>query len=188
MELTEPSGSIPIWKTIVLGTHSNADSLRNALKRANCRIGDEAEEILDTPEFATSPTKTGVDLAVLSVLGMGFDASGVPLADIYDRAMELGLELSPAEVGPQLRLQYLRQPKGEFLRIAMDPVTTAQGEVVAFIVGSGGAGLMLIGGDARPDLIVPATTRFVFLRPRQVSMDEAPAVRQDDVARGIRAR
>jgi hypothetical protein len=70
----------------------------------------------------------------------------------------------------------------------MEPVTTAQGEVVAFIVGNGGAGLMLIGGDARPDLIVPATTRFVFLRPRQVSMDEVPAVRQDDVARGIRAR
>jgi hypothetical protein len=184
----EPGMSIAIWKTIALGTHRNVDALRGALRRANCRIGDVADEILDQPAFMTSPTKSDVDLVMLSVAEMGFAANGASLAQIYGRAMLLGLELSPAEVAPQLRLQYLRQPRGEFLRIAMEPVTTARGGVVAFIVGNGGTRLLLIGGDARPDLIVPATVRFVFLRPRQISMDEVPTVRQDDVASGIGAR
>jgi hypothetical protein len=33
-------------------------------------------------------------------------------------------------------------------------------------VANGGAGLLLLGGDARPDLVVPSTIRFVFVRPR----------------------
>jgi hypothetical protein len=166
-----PSESVPIWKTITLGTHRSVEGLRDALKRANCKIGDLADEVLDRPSFTMSTTTTDVDLAVLSVAEMGFAADGVPLAEIYGRAVQIGLELSPPEVAPQLRLQYLRQPRGEFLHIAMEPVTTDRGEVVAFIVGNGGIGLMLIGGDANPELIVPATVRFVFLRPRRISMD-----------------
>jgi hypothetical protein len=58
------------------------------------------------------------------------------------------------------------QPLGESLHIAMAPVVTDEGDVVDLSVAIGGAGLLLIGGDARPDLIVPPTIRFVFVRPR----------------------
>jgi hypothetical protein len=51
----------------------------------------------------------------------------VSLHDIYARAVALGFELCPAEVGPTLRLNYLDQPLGEFLRIAMQSVSRYDG-------------------------------------------------------------
>jgi hypothetical protein len=67
--------------------------------------------------------------------------------------------------GPALRLNYLDQPLGEFLHIAMRPVART-GEVVDFSVGNAGAGLILIGGDGHPDVMLSGAERFVFIRPR----------------------
>jgi hypothetical protein len=87
------------------------------------------------------------------------------LADIYARARQLGFELCPAEVGPQLRLQYLNQPLGEFLHIAMAPIARYSGEPIDFTIANGGAGLILIAGDAHPNFIMLSTMRFVFIGP-----------------------
>ena len=54
-----------------------------------------------------------------------------------------------------MRLQYLDQPLGEFLRIAMTPVARYTGELVDFTVGNGGAGLVLVGGNGDPAATVP---------------------------------
>jgi hypothetical protein len=157
---------IPIWKTITLGTHDSASSLREALNAAGCRIGQLAGEALARPAFTVSPSKVDVDLVILSVGQLGFDAEGASYGEIHARAAQLGLELCPPEVGPQLRLQYVDQPLGEFLHIAMAPVLTDSGDVVGLSVGNGGAGLLLVGFDARPNLAVSPPLRFVFLRPR----------------------
>jgi hypothetical protein len=77
------------------------------------------------------------------------------LHDVYVRAVSLGFELCPAEVGPALRLDYLDQPLGEFLHIAMKPVARYTGELVNFVVGGGGLGLLLVGGNGDPDAIQP---------------------------------
>jgi hypothetical protein len=187
-------GQIPIWKTITLGTYRNVNVLREALASAQCgvgygtvevagrspptvhgeaphappcRLGDWASEIIGRPAFTLSKIKVDVDLAVLSVfelgLGEGKDAS---LKDIYARAVFLGLALCPAEVGPQLRLQYLDQPFKEFLHIAMQPIAKYDSQLVGFDVANFGAGLVLIGGDARADVAVHSSVRFVFVRPR----------------------
>jgi hypothetical protein len=149
---------------ITLGTHDSADALRDALKAAHCVIGELASDVLDRPEFTISQSRTKVSLAVVSVADLGFRAEGASRAEIYRRAAQLGLSLCTAEGAAQLRLEYVNQPVGEFLHIAMEPVVTAGGDAVDLSVGNAGAGLVLIGGNARPDLIVPPNIRFVFVR------------------------
>ena len=158
--------SLPIRKSIVLGTRSSGDALHEALAAARCGVGTLASAALDQPTFPVSQHETKIDLVVLSSTELGIGTDGAPLQEIYRRALQLGYALCPAEVGPQLRLQYPNQPIGEFLRIAMDPIATRHGELAVFIVGNGGAGLILIGSNARSDVIVPSTVRFVFVRRR----------------------
>src|SRR5262249_4582703 len=59
--------------------------------------------------------KTHVELTVLSAAELGVKADESSLSDVYERARQAGLELCPAEVGPQLRLDYRNQPLGEAL-------------------------------------------------------------------------
>jgi hypothetical protein len=155
--------AIPIWKTITLGTYDSVTSLREAVRRY---AGSLAGQGLDGPNFTVSRTKTDIDLVRLSVAELGFEAESAPLAEIHARAAQLCLEPCPAEVAPQLRLQYLDQPVGEFLHVAMNPLATERGDFVGLSVANGGAGLLLLGGDGRPSLSVPSTVHLVFARPR----------------------
>jgi hypothetical protein len=161
--------STPVWKTISVGTKTSSFALRNALDAANCGIGDLAEQILARPAFTVSRTRLDVDLVPLSGLELGFQAKPVPLTAIYEQARKLGFELAAAEIGPQLRLQYADQPIGEFLHIAMEPIRTWNGEPVIFVVANGGAGLILIGQQVEADTQVAATSRFVFVRRRDIA-------------------
>jgi len=82
-----------------------------------------------------------------------------------------GLALAPAEVGPQLRLQHLDQPIGEFLHVGMAPIYTWAGEPVILVLVNGGAGLILIGQNGSPNSKTSATARFLFVRPRVVARE-----------------
>ncbi|MBV8509209.1 MAG: hypothetical protein JO289_03505 [Xanthobacteraceae bacterium] len=158
----------PIWKTVTIGEYKGASAVRAAIDAAPCPIamGDLADEILGRPAFPFSRTKMDVDLVVVSVAELGFGPDGATLRDIYARAGTSGLDLCPAEVGPILRLHYLDQPIGEFLHVAMRPVATYAGELIDFTLGNGGSTLLLIGGDAGPDVVLTGGVRFVFMRPR----------------------
>jgi hypothetical protein len=68
-----------------------------------------------------------------------------------------------------LRPNYLDQPPGEFLHLAMRPVARYSGELVDFTLGNGGTDLMLIGGDARPEVTLPGAIRLVFVRLRRIA-------------------
>lgn len=124
------------WKTITVGGWKGVNVVRKAMETAPCPIviSDDADEVLGRPAFPFLKQSIELDLVVLSVFELGFgdrDARNdvelgasveVSLRDIYARAVSLGFELCPAEVGPALRLQYLDQPLGEFLQIAMNPL------------------------------------------------------------------
>jgi hypothetical protein len=149
-------------------------------------IGDDADEILGRPAFPFIKSSVELDLVVLSAFELGFGdpatrndiefgaAVEASLHDIYVRAIALGFELCPAEVGPALRLDYLDQPLGEFLHIAMKPVARFTGELVNFVVGGGGLGLLLFGGNGDPDVIQPGVVSFVFVRPRSDALVHGP--------------
>jgi hypothetical protein len=183
----------PIWKTISVGGSKGVNAIRAAIETAPCPIwiGEEADEILGRPAFPFLKAPVELDLVVVSVFELGFGnqtarnniefGAGVQasLRDIHARAVALGFELCPAEVGPALRLNYLDQPLGEFLHIAMRPIARYTGELVAFTVGNGGAGLLLVGGDAYPEVMLPGAARFAFVRPRIDTLVSGPAPKFD---------
>ena len=185
----EPGGqriaAFPVWKTVRLGGYADVNALREALDSGDCgtarqpplvtrianavdiscRLGESAAEIIGRPAFRLSRERRDVAVVLVSVAQLGF-AADPTLADIYARAQMRGLALCPAELAPYLRLQYRDQPLGEFLRVAMAPIATYAGEPTDLTVANGGSGLLLVGGDARRELIVPIATRFVFVRTR----------------------
>jgi hypothetical protein len=159
------SAHFQIWRTITLGTYSGVDAYRRALDSAGIKVGDAADEILGRPAFRYGRMKTDVELVLLSAADLGVESES-SLADVYKRARQVGLELCPAEVGPQLRLDYRNQPLGEVLHIAMQPVAMYSKEPTIFALANfSPSGLLLLGSDGRSEFMVPSTFRFVFALP-----------------------
>ncbi len=77
-------------------------------------------------------------------------------------AEELGLELCPPQVGPELRLSYKDQTYGEYLRIAMKQITDSYGYPDVFSLGRSGGGLWLDNCWAFPDYEWRPDDGFVF--------------------------
>ena len=127
-----------------------------ALKYKNVYLTDWGKDILEKTEF--SQEKEKYDLVRFTVEQLGFP-NGATTDQIYQKAQELGLELCPAEVGPQLRLKYLGE---EWFVIAMKQITDRIGYPDVFILDSNSGELELDGDYARPDSKWHSDNRFVF--------------------------
>src|SRR5215831_9422856 len=88
---------VPIWKRITIGTYNGVNHIRIAFDDARMRIGNSADEILGRPAFPFSKTEAQLDLVVLTAADLGFQEGYTSLAEIYRRAIELGLNLCPAD-------------------------------------------------------------------------------------------
>ncbi|QIO37266.2 DUF1127 domain-containing protein [Bradyrhizobium sp. 1(2017)] len=174
--VTGSAADVPVWRKTTVGTFPDSVALRNALNARGCGVGDLAGEIMARPAFTLSATKTDLELVTVSAAELGFQTEMVSLGQIHARAQQLGFGLAPAEIAPQLRLQYLDQPIGEFLIIGMDPIKTWKGQPVILTVANGGAGLILIGQDGRADVEMFVGSRFVFLRSNEAAPAEATLV------------
>lgn len=155
--------ALKVWKTIKLGGVKNGKGFVSEIEKRDCRVGDWAKHMLSQKVFSVAKEETDIDLIVLSVAELGFK-DGANYCDTCARAIELGLELCPAEVGPQLRLQYADQPRGEWLVIAMEPIRVSGGGLGVFLVGHDGGGRWLSGRYGRPVDFWRADYRFVFCR------------------------
>lgn len=153
----------PVWKTVRLGIYKNADGYRKALKKAGLRLSDWASDMMGKSAFTCAKQGTELDLVRLTVAELGFK-DGARYADICAKALELGLGLCPAEVGPALRLQYDDQPRDEWVRVGMEAITDSDGSLSIFAVGYGSDGLWLGGIRGRPGSVYYAVYRFVFVR------------------------
>jgi hypothetical protein len=154
----------PVWRTIKLGVGlKTADDFRHALCDGSFRLSDWASDILGKPAFTVATEENKVDLVVVSVAELGFKG-GAKREDIYGRARELGLDLCPAEVGPQLRLQHRDQLDNEWFLIGMEPIVDSDGYPHVFGVGRYGSGLWLYAGYGRPGHFWSADDRWVFAR------------------------
>ncbi|MBI2642128.1 MAG: hypothetical protein HYW96_00955 [Candidatus Wildermuthbacteria bacterium] len=156
-----------VWKTIKLGTGlKTANDFRKALKDNECRVLYEAGGILKRPAFEAAAKEFEIDLAIVSAVDLGFKKMPT-LREIYARAFGLGLELCTTEVGPQLRLQYEDQPRGEWLPIAMEPFLLAFGKREIFVVCHDHAGLWLGSTSGNADGRWHLDRQLVFVLPRK---------------------
>jgi hypothetical protein len=156
-----------VFKTIKLGTGlKTADDFRKSIKDNRMKIDDWANDILGKPAFTVAVKETELDLVVVSVAELGFK-NGATLEQIYARAKELGLDLCPNEVGPQLRLQYKDQPNREWLAVAIEPITGSDGDLGRFSVRRDGGGLWLHGCYGGPGGVWRGSSCFVFVCSRK---------------------
>jgi hypothetical protein len=142
-----------------LETDSEIDSLQaatQALKDKNMYLSNYGKDILKQAEF--SQEQETYDLVRFTVEELGFP-DGATTYEIYTKAEELGLELCPAEVGPQLRLQNTSK---EWMLIAMKQITGRYGGPRVFDLDHFGDQPRLHAGNAKSDERWFSNDRFVF--------------------------
>lgn len=168
----------PTWKTVRIGTHKKLNSLRKDIEKNGFNIaygcgsagGFMTKELFYHFEKVTlAKEETMVDLVNISVGDLGFETT--VLRNIYARAIESGLSLCLAEVGPQLRLQYADQPFGEKLHIAMETIYGADGGHHIFKVERNERGLWLCTEDTATATSIEcylwhSGDRFVFCKKK----------------------
>lgn len=160
---TPKSPEIRVWKRIKLGTGiKTGPDFYPVLEQGGFRIGDYARDMLKQDAFTVAPEPIEVDLVVMSVAELGF-TTATRYDAICARAKQIGLDLCPAEVGPQLRSQYADQPKGEWLRVAMEAIRDSDGDLGIFVVEHDDVGRWLGSSYGGPDSVWLPGRQFVFL-------------------------
>jgi len=99
-----------VRRLIRIGGASKPELL-SQLEQAGVRLNEAAQELFADDRFTTSAVASLIEIAELSVAGLGF-SSGASSAQIVERAGAMGLSLCPLELGPHFRLQYTDQPEG----------------------------------------------------------------------------
>jgi hypothetical protein len=162
----QPATDVAVWKTVTVGTYRTSIALHDALVAQGIHVGDLAGQMLRLPTFKLRLAPARITLSLIAARQLVPGSDRASLAEVHARAIEAGLDLCPAEAGPQLRLQYPDQRLGEFLVIGMQPLPTADGSGACFVVGNGGAGLLIVGRSAGPDATVAPRSQFVFALSR----------------------
>lgn len=155
-----------VWKTIKLGTNlKTSGDFYAALKQRRVRVSKRGNTIFRRKRaFTVSTEEISVDLASVSVEDLGFQ-EWAPYRDVIAKAMSLGLWLCPAEVGPQLRLQYTDQLRYNYI-VGMEPIITSDGPIVFMVHNYRDKHLWLNTVSANPDVSWDTRYRFVFLCPK----------------------
>lgn len=157
--------------TVKIGTHKTIKSLREDLEKNNCKISSFAEGIVSKVTLAKKPETLNLEVWSGEELGLEDRAT---TSDIYAAAKKQGLEPCPAEVGPQLRLQYLDQPKYEYLLVGMELLTDSDGFLRLFYIAHDVDGLWLYGSFGRADYQWCASYRWCFVRKSRAPLSLEP--------------
>ena len=151
---------LKIWKTIKIGTGKTVDDFCKSIKN----ISDWARGLMKSPEFTISTKERELDLCMMTtkeILGREGTYS-----EICEGVLKIGGEFCPAEAGPQLRDQYMDQPKGECLRIIMKPIKDSDGDLGIFSLRRDDGGPWLSTSYDILDDVWDVDCLWVFIRPR----------------------
>jgi hypothetical protein len=151
-----PEGKLEKYNIEIGG--KDKDELVEEMKNKNIYISDWAKDLLNNKDFVTSKNSEKIDLIRLTVKDLGF-SDYTTTDEIYKKALELGLELCPAEVGPQLRLQNSTK---EWTLVAMKQIPDRNGYPDVFSLYWNGDQLVLRSRRAEPSNGWDSGDRFVF--------------------------
>ncbi len=147
-------------ETVDIGGMTKEELLRQ-LEEKHINISDYARDMINSRDFTTGKEPEAADLVRLTVESLGFP-HGATTDEIYRKADELGLELCPAEVGPQYRLKYDHQPMGEYFWIGMRQIADRGGYPGVFRLFRNADGLWLYFDWAVPGDRWSPESRFAF--------------------------
>ncbi|MDP1707249.1 MAG: hypothetical protein Q8L30_01730 [bacterium] len=139
----------------------SAEQLISEMEAAGINISDYAKSMLNNREFVPGKNPEEATLIRLTVADLGFKSSATT-DQIYERAQILGLELCPADTGPNYRLKYQNQPLNEWIYMGMKQITDSDGYPDVFELERDVDGLWLRDDGARPDRGWNPDRRFVF--------------------------
>jgi len=144
----------------------SAEQLISEMEAAGINISDYAKSMLKNREFVPGKNPEEATLIRLTVADLGFKSSATTdqimgTKDDVDkngklapftsgRITELGLEICPADTGPNYRLKYQNQPLGEWIYMGMKQITDSDGDPCVFRLGRSDGGLWLNDGWAPP--------------------------------------
>lgn len=164
---TAPDGQIstlPVWKTITIGTHKDKDSLEAAVEAAGHKFSKWARDIVANRDFASvRQQERKLDLFTCTVAELDFpDGAGVDA--IYAKLDELGFGKCPDETALQLRLAYADQPMDECRIVISEHRLGAPGGLSVLSVGRGSDGSWVDRSYANPDGVWVGDCPLVFCR------------------------
>ena len=139
----------------------SAEQLISEMEAAGINISDYVKLMLKNREFVPGKNPEESTLIRLTVADLGFKSSATT-DQIYERAQILGLELCPADTGPNYRLKYQNQPLNEWIYMGMKQIADSGGGPSVFRLGRGVGGLWLSVRWARPDSEWSPDYKFVF--------------------------
>ncbi|MFO1007286.1 MAG: hypothetical protein U0929_15100 [Planctomycetaceae bacterium] len=101
----------PLVRRVVTVGGTGKTQLLSLLVAAGVELNEAAHVLFDSHLFKALETTQSLSTVELSVGQLGF-SQGATQPQLLERALSLGLQLAPIELGPHLRLQYLDQPEG----------------------------------------------------------------------------
>jgi len=158
---------LEVFKTIKLGSIlKTAFDFENVFSDFGYSMDELTKSMMTQFNFTVSTERKEVDLVIVTAAQIGFEGKA-SLRDLWAKAKTLGLQLCPAEVGPMLRFQYPKQPEGEWLRIAMQPLPDSNGDLRFFVVASGSSGPIFTSCYGGPEEFFSSKFQWVFIQPRE---------------------
>jgi hypothetical protein len=160
-----------VWKTIEIGTHNNVEALKKTIENSGGEIDGFARNMLEKVKPAKQIAK--LELVKVTPFELGCK-DNAQYQTIMKAGLSKGLELCPAEAGPQLHRQYTDIPEGECIHVAMEPINLFGGALVIFVLENckpeknWRGGRYIRRGSAVPEsehARYPGNTLFVFVKP-----------------------